>query len=162
MHFGITSRRHLSQPEEHQTSSQHLPPRQRRSCVQELQNNFKVPVLAALGNNDSSCGDYQIPPNSPFLAATGGSISRARRLARSEKHISIRRILFRPSSDRRQSGHHRSEHHILVHFVQKLHPNQRRSRRSRDRVARLEALYRQAAPSRCHARDAHSAGHGRL
>jgi sphingomyelin phosphodiesterase acid-like 3 len=36
--------------------------------VQELQNRLKVPVLAALGNNDSSCGDYQIPPNSPFLA----------------------------------------------------------------------------------------------
>ena len=43
--------------------------------VQELQNRFKVPVLAALGNNDSSCGDYQIPPDSPFLAATADQLA---------------------------------------------------------------------------------------
>src|SRR5262249_43168282 len=42
--------------------------------VQELQRSLKVPVLAALGNNDSSCGDYQIPPNSPFLAATADQL----------------------------------------------------------------------------------------
>jgi sphingomyelin phosphodiesterase acid-like 3 len=36
--------------------------------LQQLQNILKVPVLVALGNNDSPCGDYQIPPNSPFLA----------------------------------------------------------------------------------------------
>src|SRR5271154_306944 len=42
--------------------------------VQELQNKLKVPVLAALGNNDSSCGDYQIPPNSPFLATTADQL----------------------------------------------------------------------------------------
>ena len=43
--------------------------------LQELQNRFKVPVLAALGNNDSSCGDYQIPPNGPFLAATSDQLT---------------------------------------------------------------------------------------
>jgi sphingomyelin phosphodiesterase acid-like 3 len=37
--------------------------------IQELQDRLKVPVAAALGNNDSPCGDYQVPPNSPFLAA---------------------------------------------------------------------------------------------
>lgn len=30
-----------------------------------------VPVYAALGNNDSDCGDYQLDPDSPFLAETG-------------------------------------------------------------------------------------------
>ena len=43
--------------------------------IQQLQNRLKVPVLAALGNNDSSCGDYQIPPNSPFLAATADQLT---------------------------------------------------------------------------------------
>jgi sphingomyelin phosphodiesterase acid-like 3 len=43
--------------------------------VQELQNKFKVPVVAALGNNDSPCGDYQIPPNSPFLAALADQLT---------------------------------------------------------------------------------------
>ncbi len=42
--------------------------------VRELQERLKVPVLAALGNNDSSCGDYQIPPNSPFLAETADQL----------------------------------------------------------------------------------------
>jgi sphingomyelin phosphodiesterase acid-like 3 len=43
--------------------------------LQELQNTLKVPVLAALGNNDSSCGDYQVPPNSPFLASTADQLA---------------------------------------------------------------------------------------
>jgi len=43
--------------------------------VQELQSRLKVPVLAALGNNDSSCGDYQIPPDSPFLSAMADQLS---------------------------------------------------------------------------------------
>ena len=43
--------------------------------LQKLQRTFKVPVLAALGNNDSSCGDYQIPPDSPFLAATADQLA---------------------------------------------------------------------------------------
>ena len=30
-----------------------------------------VPVYAALGNNDSDCGDYQLDPDSAFLADTG-------------------------------------------------------------------------------------------
>ena len=30
-----------------------------------------VPVYAALGNNDSDCGDYQLDPDSAFLAETG-------------------------------------------------------------------------------------------
>jgi sphingomyelin phosphodiesterase acid-like 3 len=43
--------------------------------VQELQNRLKVPVLVALGNNDSSCGDYEIPPDSPFLATTANQLT---------------------------------------------------------------------------------------
>jgi sphingomyelin phosphodiesterase acid-like 3 len=43
--------------------------------VQELQDRLKVPVLAALGNNDSTCGDYQIPPGSPFLTATANQLT---------------------------------------------------------------------------------------
>ncbi len=43
--------------------------------VQELQDRLKVPVLAALGNNDSSCGDYQVPPDSPFLATTANQLT---------------------------------------------------------------------------------------
>jgi sphingomyelin phosphodiesterase acid-like 3 len=43
--------------------------------VQELQNKLKVPVVAALGNNDSPCGDYQLPPNSPFLAAVADQLT---------------------------------------------------------------------------------------
>ena len=31
----------------------------------------RVPVYAALGNNDSDCGDYQIDANSEFLEAAG-------------------------------------------------------------------------------------------
>jgi len=34
-----------------------------------------VPVYAALGNNDSDCGDYQLDAGSPFLAATGKAIA---------------------------------------------------------------------------------------
>ena len=30
-----------------------------------------VPVYAALGNNDSDCGDYQLDPDSAFLAEAG-------------------------------------------------------------------------------------------
>jgi sphingomyelin phosphodiesterase acid-like 3 len=37
-----------------------------------LRGNFPgVPVYAALGNNDSDCGDYQLDAQSEFLAATG-------------------------------------------------------------------------------------------
>jgi sphingomyelin phosphodiesterase acid-like 3 len=43
--------------------------------IQQLQNRLKVPVLAAIGNNDSECGDYQTPPNSPFLAATADQLT---------------------------------------------------------------------------------------
>jgi sphingomyelin phosphodiesterase acid-like 3 len=43
--------------------------------VQELQEKLKVPVVAALGNDDSSCGDYQIPPDSPFLATTASQLT---------------------------------------------------------------------------------------
>lgn len=34
-----------------------------------------VPIYAALGNNDSSCGDYRLDPNSPFLAAAGRAVA---------------------------------------------------------------------------------------
>ena len=34
-----------------------------------------VPVYAALGNNDSGCGDYQLDAHSDFLSATGQSIT---------------------------------------------------------------------------------------
>jgi len=43
--------------------------------VEELQKRLKVPVLAALGNNDSGCGDYQIPPDGKFLAATANQLT---------------------------------------------------------------------------------------
>ncbi len=43
--------------------------------IQELQDTLKVPVVAALGNNDSGCGDYQIAPDSPFLAATADHLT---------------------------------------------------------------------------------------
>ncbi len=43
--------------------------------IQDLQSKLRVPVLAALGNNDSGCGDYQIPPDSPFLAATADQLT---------------------------------------------------------------------------------------
>ncbi len=35
-----------------------------------------VPVYAALGNNDSDCGDYQLDPNSMFLAAEADAFTR--------------------------------------------------------------------------------------
>ncbi|MGO9326106.1 MAG: metallophosphoesterase [Terracidiphilus sp.] len=35
-----------------------------------------VPVYAALGNNDSDCGDYQLDPDSAFLADIGRSLTR--------------------------------------------------------------------------------------
>jgi sphingomyelin phosphodiesterase acid-like 3 len=34
-----------------------------------------VPVYAALGNNDSDCGDYQLDPDSAFLAETGKDLT---------------------------------------------------------------------------------------
>ncbi|MGB8030925.1 MAG: metallophosphoesterase [Terracidiphilus sp.] len=34
-----------------------------------------VPVYAALGNNDSDCGDYQLDPHSAFLAEIGKSLT---------------------------------------------------------------------------------------
>jgi sphingomyelin phosphodiesterase acid-like 3 len=34
-----------------------------------------VPVFAALGNNDSDCGDYQLDANSEFLEATGRDLT---------------------------------------------------------------------------------------
>jgi sphingomyelin phosphodiesterase acid-like 3 len=43
--------------------------------VQELQNRLKVPVVTALGNNDSSCGDYEVTPDSQFLATTANQLS---------------------------------------------------------------------------------------
>jgi len=43
--------------------------------IDELQRKFRVPVLAAIGNNDSSCGDYQIPPHGPFLAAVADQLT---------------------------------------------------------------------------------------
>jgi sphingomyelin phosphodiesterase acid-like 3 len=43
--------------------------------VQQLQNKLKVPVVVALGNNDSPCGDYQAPPNSPFLATLADQLT---------------------------------------------------------------------------------------
>jgi sphingomyelin phosphodiesterase acid-like 3 len=43
--------------------------------IRELQERLKVPVLAALGNNDSGCGDYQIPPDSAFLTETANAMA---------------------------------------------------------------------------------------
>jgi hypothetical protein len=37
-----------------------------------LQQSFRgVPVISALGNNDSTCGDYKLAPSDPMLAAVG-------------------------------------------------------------------------------------------
>ncbi len=44
--------------------------------MQELRGALKgVPVYAALGNNDSDCGDYQLDANSAFLKATGENLT---------------------------------------------------------------------------------------
>lgn len=43
--------------------------------TRELQREFGAPVLAAIGNNDSECGDYRISVNSPFLAAEADQLS---------------------------------------------------------------------------------------
>jgi sphingomyelin phosphodiesterase acid-like 3 len=43
-----------------------------RYVMEELRAALKgVPVYAALGNNDSDCGDYQLDPDSKFLEAAG-------------------------------------------------------------------------------------------
>jgi sphingomyelin phosphodiesterase acid-like 3 len=42
--------------------------------ITALQKAFGVPVYVALGNNDSSTGDYQIDPESAFLVTLGQSI----------------------------------------------------------------------------------------
>ena len=34
------------------------------------------PIILALGNNDSDCGDYQIDPGGPYLAATRETVRR--------------------------------------------------------------------------------------
>jgi sphingomyelin phosphodiesterase acid-like 3 len=44
--------------------------------VTQLQNTAgSVPVYAALGNNDSDCGDYNLSPNSDFLKGVGDTIT---------------------------------------------------------------------------------------
>jgi sphingomyelin phosphodiesterase acid-like 3 len=43
--------------------------------VRELQRRLKAPVLAAIGNNDSGCGDYKIDPESSFLAALSDELA---------------------------------------------------------------------------------------
>ncbi len=43
--------------------------------VRELQRRLKAPVLAAIGNNDSGCQDYQTSPDSPFLAALSDELA---------------------------------------------------------------------------------------
>ena len=68
--------------------------------IQELQNRFKVPVLAALGNNDSSCGDYQIPPDSPFLAATADQLAVLAASPEAKSTFELSGLFFRSSSDR--------------------------------------------------------------
>lgn len=42
--------------------------------INALQKAFGVPVYVALGNNDSSTGDYEVDPESAFLATIGHSI----------------------------------------------------------------------------------------
>jgi sphingomyelin phosphodiesterase acid-like 3 len=46
-----------------------------------------VPVYAALGNNDSDCGDYLLSPNSPFLKSVGETI--AKNLPASERKAAL-------------------------------------------------------------------------
>ncbi len=43
--------------------------------VRKMQQAAKVPVIIALGNNDSTEGDYVLTPNSPFLAALSKEIA---------------------------------------------------------------------------------------
>ncbi len=74
--------------------------------VQELQEKLKVPVVAALGNDDSSCGDYQIPPDSPFLATTANQFDGAWRRTGGEKHIPNGGFYSDRPSDGRQSRDH--------------------------------------------------------
>ena len=75
MRFGITFRRRLSRREGRPDQFTDFAAKTEAFVVQELQNKLKVPVVAALGNNDSPCGDYQIPPNSPFLAALANELT---------------------------------------------------------------------------------------
>jgi hypothetical protein len=42
--------------------------------IRKLQRNFKVPVIIALGNNDSLDGDYAMPPNSPLFSTLENEI----------------------------------------------------------------------------------------
>jgi sphingomyelin phosphodiesterase acid-like 3 len=45
--------------------------------IEELDKSFPgVPVLVALGNNDSDCGDYRLDAHSEFLATTGKEVTR--------------------------------------------------------------------------------------
>lgn len=43
--------------------------------VRKMQQAFQVPVVIALGNNDTDAGDYALSPNSPFLAALAKEIA---------------------------------------------------------------------------------------
>jgi sphingomyelin phosphodiesterase acid-like 3 len=44
--------------------------------LQQLRSGFPgVPIYTALGNNDTACGDYQLDPDSAFLAETGKLIA---------------------------------------------------------------------------------------
>jgi sphingomyelin phosphodiesterase acid-like 3 len=53
--------------------------------IGELRNSFpKVPVYAALGNNDSDCGDYRLDSHSGFLAVTGNEVTK--NFPASERH----------------------------------------------------------------------------
>jgi sphingomyelin phosphodiesterase acid-like 3 len=46
--------------------------------TEEVRRTFPaVPIYAALGNNDSACGDYRLDGNSSFLAAAGRSLTAA-------------------------------------------------------------------------------------
>jgi len=42
--------------------------------VHLLQTSFQIPVYFALGNDDSSCGDYRVDPGGPFLAQLADSL----------------------------------------------------------------------------------------
>lgn len=48
-----------------------------RFLALELEAHFpKTPILPALGNNDSFCGDYELRPGGAFLAGTAGIVAR--------------------------------------------------------------------------------------
>jgi hypothetical protein len=43
--------------------------------VEELQRRLKAPVFVAIGNNDTGCADYAVPPNSPLMGSLADELT---------------------------------------------------------------------------------------